>query len=182
MAAAHQTPVLILTGPPGVGKSTSARILSRRDDPAVHLESDAFFRFISAGFVEPWKPDSQDQNRLVMGIVGDAAGAYANAGYFTIVDGIVIPRWFLTPLREALAGEGLAVGYCVLRAPLPTWAARVDAREGGPLADPEVITRLWSDFADLGELERHVVDVTDKNPEQAADAVARRLDDGTLTL
>ncbi|MGV1047834.1 MAG: AAA family ATPase [Solirubrobacterales bacterium] len=180
--AAHPTPVLILTGPPGVGKATSAGILSRRSDPAVHLESDAFFRFISAGFVEPWKPESEDQNRLVMGIVGDAAAAYARAGYFTIVDGIVIPRWFLTPLREALAAAGLAVAYCVLRAPLPTCTARVDAREGGPLADPGVIQRLWTDFADLGELERHVVDVTDQNPEQAAAAIARRLDDGTLTL
>lgn len=42
-------PVLILTGPPGVGKSTTAAILCGRTERAVHLESDAFFRFISSG-------------------------------------------------------------------------------------------------------------------------------------
>jgi predicted kinase len=179
---AHETPVLILTGPPGVGKSTSAGILAGYRDATVHLESDAFFRFIGSGFVEPWKPESHDQNRLVMRIIGDAAASYAKAGYFTIIDGIVMPRWFLGPLRDALHGKGLPVAYAVLRAPRSVCVARVDQREGGSLSDPAVIGQLWSEFAELGELERHAVDVTGKNPEEVADSIESRLGDGTLTL
>jgi DNA polymerase III delta prime subunit len=96
------TPVLILTGPPGVGKTTAAALLAERFERSVHLESDAFFRFIHGGFIEPWKPESHDQNRLVMEVVAAAAAAYAAGGYLTIVAGIVIPRWFLAPLRDDL--------------------------------------------------------------------------------
>ncbi len=182
MTVAGDTDVLILTGPPGVGKSTLAAILAGRAERGVHLESDVFFRFITSGYVEPWKPESQDQNAAVMGIVAEAAAGYALAGYFTVVDGIVIPRWFLDPVRQVVAGAGMRLAYAVLRAPVQTCVRRVDEREGGPLADPEVVSQLWSQFADLGELERHLVDVADLDPERAADAVVAQLGDGSLIL
>jgi tRNA uridine 5-carbamoylmethylation protein Kti12 len=53
-----EMPVLIVTGPPGVGKTTAAGILAARSERSVHLEADAFFRFIRSGFVEPWTPES----------------------------------------------------------------------------------------------------------------------------
>jgi adenylate kinase family enzyme len=51
-------PVLILTGPPGAGRTTAARLLAERSERAVHVDSDHFFRFIKSGFVEPWRPES----------------------------------------------------------------------------------------------------------------------------
>lgn len=175
-------PVLILTGPPGAGKSTVAAILAARSDSAVHLEADLFFSFIRSGYVEPWRPESHEQNGLVMRIVSEAAASYAAAGYFTIVDGIVIPRWYLDPLREVITAAGLAVAYAVLRPSLPICISRIDAREGGPLAEPAVIEQLWDEFAELGELERNVVEIDGERPEEAADAIDRLLGDGKLTL
>lgn len=176
------TPVLIVTGPPGVGKTTTSAALAARFARAAHLESDAFFRFIRSGHVEPWKPESHDQNRVVMRIVAEAAAGYAAAGYFTIVDGIVIPGWFLEPLRDALRGAGHRVAYAVLRAPLSVCTERVHGREGGPFADPEVIAQLWRSFADLGVLEANALDFDGEDPDEAADVLERRLADGLLTL
>lgn len=182
MSGPHDTPVLIVTGPPGVGKTTAVEILAERWARFVHLEADTFFRFIRSGHVEPWKPESRAQNEAVMNVVARAAGGYAQAGYFTVVDGIVIPTWFFEPLRDALHEAGHSVAYAVLRAPLSVCAARLKDREGIPLAEPEVIERLWASFADLGEIERNVIEVDGMNPDRVADSLASRLADGSLAV
>lgn len=174
--------ILILTGPPGVGKTTAAEILAARWERAVHLESDAFFRFVSAGYVEPWKPESHEQNRAVMGIVAEAAAGYAAAGYRTVVDGIVIPGWFLEPLRDTLRRAGRPVACAVLRAPLPVCAARVQSREGGPVIDSGAIAQIWESFADLGDFEPNALDVDGRAPAEVAELVAGRLADGELEI
>jgi predicted kinase len=177
----RDNPVLILTGPPGVGKTTAAAILTASASAAVHLEADVFFRFIRSGYVDPSEPESHEQNRVVMGIVADAAAAYADGGYLTIVDGIVLPRWFLAPLREGLEAAGHAVAYAVMRAPLAVCAARLREREGLD-GDAIAVEQLCAEFADLGELEGHAVDVTGKSPDEAAAEVERLLRAGRLTL
>jgi len=179
---ADKAPVLIVTGPPGVGKTTTAAILADRAERAVHLEADAFFRFIRSGYVEPWHPRSREQNGIVMRLVGQAGAGYAEAGYSTIIDGIVIPTWFLEPLRDQLRDAGHRVAYVVLRAPLSVCRARVEARQSEMPVDSGAIEQLWKSFADLGDLERNVVDVEGGSPEMAADLVAQRLADGALSI
>ena len=163
-----------------MGKTTLARILAARADRAVHIESDVFFHFIQSDYVEPWKPDSHAQNRTVMRIVADAAASYAAAGYFTIVDGIILPGWFLEPLRDSLRDAGHVVAYAVLRAPLAVCAPRARSRESEALTDPALVKSLWQKFADLGPLESNAVEVGTKSPDEAADLLALRLGNGLL--
>lgn len=182
MPTTSKTPILILTGPPGVGKTTVAAILAARAGRSVHLEADAFFRFIRSDFVEPWEQSSHDQNRIVMEIVAAAAGGYAAAGYFTIVDGIVIPGWFLEPLRDALRETGHPLACAVLRAPAAVCAARVGDREGDVALEGAALEQLWRSFTELGEFESSAVAVDGLDPEQVADTLESRLADGLLAL
>jgi predicted kinase len=175
-------PVLILTGPPGAGKTTAAAALVARFPRAVHLESDRFFHFIRSGHVEPWRSESNDQNRVVMRIVAEAAARYASAGYFTVIDGIVIPGWFLEPVRDALHEAGHGVALAVLRAPLPVCIARVREREGEVSLDSGALEQLWRSFADLGAFEANVLDPSEENADGVAEALARQLEDGRLLI
>ena len=107
--APSSEPILIVTGAPGSGKPTIASLLAQSVGRAVHLRSDCFFHFIASGYVEPWKRESHEQNTTVMRILAEAAGGHANAGYWTLIDGIISPRWFFEPLggwlRERAPGR-----------------------------------------------------------------------------
>jgi adenylate kinase family enzyme len=170
--------VLILTGPPGAGKTTVARLLAAGSKRAVHLECDWFFHAIRAGYVEPWKPEAHHQNTIVIRIAAEAAAGYANAGYFTIIS----PRWFFEPLRGALRSAGHTVAYAVLRAPLAVCVSRAASRDTHPLADATVVERLWRDFAVLDSLEGHAIDGDGESAEDVARELARRLGDGMLEV
>jgi tRNA uridine 5-carbamoylmethylation protein Kti12 len=176
------TGVLLLTGPPSSGKTTTARLIATAAAHGVHVEADSFFHFVRGGYVEPWMPESHPQNATVMQAVAAAANAYADGAYTTVVDGIISPKWFLRPLAGAFAGRGHTVSYAILRPTLATCIARAAARSHGELSDPDVIRQLWSEFAEVGQLETHVLEVDDLDPEQVASAVTRRWQTGTLHI
>lgn len=76
--------LLVVTGPPGAGKSAVAEVLSRNGAHSVLIEGDAFFGFLASGAIEPWQPESNDQNTIVTRAAASAAGAFASGGYATV--------------------------------------------------------------------------------------------------
>lgn len=179
--------MLIVTGPPGAGKSTIAPSVAQQSAKAACVEADWFWTTIVGGFVRPWLPEADLQNRTVLRSALIAAHALERGGYDTVVDGIVGP-WMLDVVTDALQ-ECQYIDYVVLRPSLASCLGRAGQRPAvervpghPPLNDSGPIRHMWRQFADVGELEHHVIDTSRLSEKETVHVVHEMRSSGHLRL
>lgn len=179
----NQGRIIVITGSPGTGKTTTASIVAKESDmdKSVHMHTDDFFHYLSKGAIPPHLPESNKQNLVVIEAFLEAAKRYARGGYDVIVDGIVGP-WFLEPWK-ALAQEDYEVHYIVLRASKKeTMKRAVERSKLDRKTNIELVETMWEQFPGLGIYESNVIDTTTFTIKDTVSAIKERVACGTSLL
>jgi cytidylate kinase len=173
------TEPILVTGPPGAGKSTVAALVADAFQTVALVPGDAFFAFWSRGFVEPWRPEASAQNETILTAAGAAVGAFSRGGCQVVYDGVLGP-WLVPAF---LAGTGLAsVHYVVLLPPVQVCLERVAGRLGHVFADPAATRQMHAEFVRADVDQRHLVADGAMDAGSVAAAVLARVRDGSVRL
>ena len=150
--------VLILSGPPGAGKSTVAEALAERYDRVAHIQTDVLRHFITpTGYIAPGRPGFERQQRLGIRNACALAANFLAERFAVIVDDIVVSRSELDAYVEGLQPTGVVVHYVRLLPSLVVCQQRNRDRSPDRLS-PSRVEAVYGEFVAAGEIGGSTID------------------------
>jgi chloramphenicol 3-O-phosphotransferase len=155
--------IVVISGPPGAGKSSTAReLLKLIDAPVSYIEGDVFWSFFTK---TTGRSRASNATALIRAVMFSAI-AFSRSGYKVIVDFTIGP-WhfdlFKKYLREA------SMHYVVICPDEQTCANRAAAHADATNRDYAAFHEIHEAFRNLGDFEENTIrDASAKSPELAA--------------
>jgi chloramphenicol 3-O-phosphotransferase len=161
--------IIVLTGIMAAGKSTVAQVLAERFPRSAHVRGDVFRRMIVSGRASRG-PEFDEQLRLRYRMSAQAADAYADAGFTTIVQDVILGD-------DLVAYAGLIRTrpcHVVVLAPRPDVIVAREAGRAKTGYGEWSVTELQS-YLDATPRIGHWLDTSEQTPEETADEIVARL-------
>ncbi|HLF71335.1 MAG TPA: ATP-binding protein [Dehalococcoidia bacterium] len=159
--------VLILTGPPGAGKSTVAEALAERYDRVAIIPVSVLRNFVAPTGRGP----SETRDRLAaLGAENacDLARNFLAERIAVIIDDIVVTNEELERYVEELKPAGVVVHFVRLLPSLEVCRQRDRGRPQWRMA-PKRLESLWHAFAEAKDAPGATIDSSDLDPYETAD-------------
>ena len=161
--------ILILTGPPGAGKTSVATALADRYDRVAHIPVDGLRHFITpTGYRAPGKPGFERQQALAIRNACDLARNFMAERFAVIIDDIVPGHEQFDLYLEGLKDAGVPVHYVRLLPSLEVCRERNRARRADRVPE-ERLDLLYGQFEAAGAMPGSVIDSSGMTIEATAD-------------
>ncbi len=162
--------VVIISGPSGAGKSSVAEALCERYDRTVHLETDALFRSVRMGLINPMRPESDRQNRMIARAAARAASGFAEDLFAVFIDGVIGPH--LLPIYiDELRPVAVPVHFVLLMPSLEETIRRVAPRASTLRMIEAEHHALHEQFEQYGRFAGCTIDNSGLTADQTADLI-----------
>jgi chloramphenicol 3-O-phosphotransferase len=165
--------IILVSGPPGAGKSAVAAALCERFDRMLLVEVDDLRHMVRAGYRHPWIADHQTREQLRLGARNAAAIALESvATRYSVAIADVVTAEAVPWYREALAATPVQVELVTLLPTLEATRARDSQRDATMGDRAEALhAQLTAEFA-AGTIPGATLDPTaHTNARASADAV-----------
>ncbi|MFE6968171.1 AAA family ATPase [Isoptericola sp. NPDC057653] len=175
--------VVVVTGPPGAGKSAVAAALADLAGRSLLLEADWFFGRWRRGGTDPWLPEAAPQTAVAGRAARAATVEFARTDALVVYDGVLHAddaRELATLARDA----GAVVHRAVLLPPVDACLRRVAARTGHGFDDPAATRAMHAAFAAeaVAAPEQAVWSTTDASPREVAREIHDQVAAGALRV
>jgi chloramphenicol 3-O-phosphotransferase len=148
-------PILLISGPPGAGKSSVAReLVKTATAPPILIEGDTFWSFLAKGRAKPTKKQLTRQPLTVMQAMMAATRPFTRNGYEVIVDFSIGP-WFLPGVRPYLRDAPL--DFVVLCPSKAVCARRAADRKEGRMPDYGPYETMYDAFANAADFAQYTI-------------------------
>ena len=167
--------LVIVTGPPGSGKSTVCDLLVEKFDSSVLVHGDWFFGLWRRGAIDPWLPAARAQANVAGSAAAATAGIFARSDCWVVYDGLVRPD----EVSGFVTAAGLAAArYVVILPSVTTCVERVASRGGHGFTSADATRAMHKDFANAELPARHLIADAGATPGDLAEIILNGLNDG----
>jgi len=167
--------ILLLTGPPGAGKTTASKAFAKTANSTWALiEQDAIRQLVKAGFknpADPWTKETETQMNVSIDICADMARRYQQSGINCIIDCfITLDPYVFDKWQTAL--EGIAYEIIVFLPDVEKAIAQNNQRLGDARLNEELVASQHEEFsAWQGNPQATVIDTTAMSVSDAVQAI-----------